>query len=166
MTSAAIVQQPMQGETMAKQTVVTRQGQAETLTVMGAAVRFLCGAEKTERAWSLMEVELPLRAGPPPHDHPWDEAYYVVAGEVRFQFDGREQLFKAGDFIYAPGGTLHGFQGASEEPARVIIFDAPAHAESFFRDVDREVKQMPGDLAKVPAIGERHQIHFRVPKAA
>jgi quercetin dioxygenase-like cupin family protein len=151
---------------MAKQTVVTKQGQAETLSVMGAAVRFLCGADQTERAWSLMEVELPLRAGPPPHDHPWDEAYYVVAGEVRFQLDGREQLFTAGDFIYAPGGTVHGFQGASEQPARVIIFDAPAHAESFFRDVDREVKQLPGDLAKVPAIGERHHIRFRAPKTA
>lgn len=151
---------------MAKQTVVTKQGQAETLKVMGAAVRFLCGADKTDHAWSLMEVELPERAGPPPHNHPWDEAYYIVQGEVRFQLDGREQLFQAGDFIYAPGGTVHGFQGASARPARVIIFDAPAHAESFFREVDREVKEVPRDLSKVPAIGERHQIHFRAPKAA
>ena len=151
---------------MAKQTVVTKQGEAETLTVMGAAVRFLCGADKTDHAWSLMEVELPERAGPPPHHHPWDEAYYIVEGEVRFQLDGREQSFKAGDFIYAPGGTVHGFQGASARPARVIIFDAPAHAESFFREVDREVKEMPRDLSKVPAIGERHQINFGAPKAA
>lgn len=151
---------------MAKQTVVTKQGEAETLTVMGAAVRFLCNAEKTDHAWSLMEVELPERAGPPPHNHPWDEAYYIVEGEVRFQLDGRDQLFKAGDFIYAPGGTVHGFQGASSRPARVIIFDAPAHAESFFREVDREVKEMPRDLSKVPAIGERHQINFRAAKAA
>jgi len=145
---------------MAKQAMVMRRGEAEELRVMGAAVRFLCGADKTDRSWSLMEVEVPERAGPPPHDHPWDEAYYVVAGEVRFQLDGREQVFSAGDFIFAPGGTVHGFQGASAKPARLIIFDAPAHAESFFRDVDREVRDLPRDLAKVPQIGDRHQIHF------
>jgi len=151
---------------MSKESVVVRHGEAEELRVMGAAVKFLCAADKTDNAWSLMEVELPERAGPPPHEHPWDEAYYVVEGEVRFVLGGREQLVKAGDFLYAPGGTVHGFQGASARPARMIIFDAPAHAESFFRDVDREVKEMPRDLGKVLDIGKRHQINFRAPKAA
>jgi quercetin dioxygenase-like cupin family protein len=145
---------------MSKQTVVMRQGEGEALSVMGAGVRFLCPAEKTGRSWSMMEVTLPRHAGPPSHEHPWDEAYYVVEGEVRFGMGGREVLAKAGDFLYAPGGTLHSFQGASERPARVLIFDAPAHAESFFREVDREVKEMPRDLAKVPEIGQRHQIRF------
>jgi quercetin dioxygenase-like cupin family protein len=145
---------------MSKQSVVMRQGEGEALSVMGAAVRFLCPADKTGMSWSMMEVTLPRHAGPPTHEHPWDEAYYVVEGEVRFGMDGREVLAKPGDFLYAPGGTLHSFQGASDRPARVLIFDAPAHAESFFRDVDREVKEMPRDLAKVPEIGQRHQIRF------
>jgi quercetin dioxygenase-like cupin family protein len=145
---------------MSKQSVVMRQGEGEALSVMGAAVRFLFPADKTGMSWSMMEVTLPKHAGPPSHDHPWDEAYYVIEGEVRFGMDGREVLAKAGDFLYAPGGTLHSFQGASDRPARVLIFDAPAHAESFFRDVDREVKEMPRDLAKVPEIGQRHQIRF------
>lgn len=144
---------------MGKQQVMVRRGEAESLRVMGADVRFLCTAERTDKAWSLMEVGIPRDAGPPPHTHPWDEAYYVVAGEIRFLIDGREQMVRAGDFIYAPGGTLHGFSGASDEPARMLIFDAPAHAESFFREVDREVKG-PADMAKVPLIGSRHQIDF------
>jgi quercetin dioxygenase-like cupin family protein len=96
-----------------------------------------------------MEVVLPKDQGPPPHDHPWDEAYFVIAGTVRFLI------------VYAPGGTLHSFKGAGDEPARVLVFDAPAAAEGFFRDVDREVKAFPGDLAKLPEIGLRHQLHFR-----
>ncbi len=140
--------------------VVVKGGAGEALRVMGTRVKFLCTADKTDRAWSLMEVALPLHAGPPPHRHPWDEAYYVVSGRVRFTLDGREQLFKAGDFVYAPANTPHGFQGESERPARVLIFDAPAHAESFFREMDREVRDIPADLHKVPAIGERHDIHF------
>jgi uncharacterized RmlC-like cupin family protein len=71
----------------------------------------------------------------------------------------------SGDFLYVPGGTVHGFRGASETPARMLIFDAPAHAEGFFRDVEREVTEMPRDLAKVPVIGQRHGIEFLPPPA-
>jgi quercetin dioxygenase-like cupin family protein len=147
---------------MDRQQMVVRSGEGEALRVMGAGVKFLCTADRTDRQWSLMEVELPEGAGPPPHAHPWDEAYYVLAGEVAFSLAGAEQRVRAGDFIYAPAGTLHGFSGASQAPARMIIFDAPAHAESFFREVDREVKG-PADLPKVPAIGRRHQIAFQAP---
>jgi quercetin dioxygenase-like cupin family protein len=145
---------------MEKQAVVVRRHEGEALKVMGAGVRFVCPAEKTGKSWSMMEVTVPRHAGPTSHHHPWDEAYYIVEGEVRFGMDGREVLAKAGDFLYAPGGTVHSFQGASDNPARVLIFDAPAHAESFFRDMDREVKEMPRDMPKALEIGERHQIHF------
>ena len=145
---------------MSKEAVITKKGEGEVLSVLGAGVRFLCEAAKTDRNFSLMEVTLPKDQGPPRHDHPWDEAYYVVDGKVRFSIDGRDELVSAGEFVYAPGGTVHAFQGASSKPARMIIFDAPAHAESFFKDVDREIKDYPKDMAKMPAIGERHDIHF------
>lgn len=145
---------------MSKQVVVMKQGEGETLEVLGTRVRFLCAAAKTGHAWSLMELAIPKHGGPPPHDHPWDEAYYVIEGQVRFSVAGQEQIVKAGEFLYAPAGTLHGFQGFSEVPARMLIFDCPGHAESFFRDVDHEVKG-PSDMDKVLEIGERNQIHFQ-----
>jgi len=145
---------------MSKQLVFIKQGAGETLEVLGARVKFLCAADKTDHAWSLMEVLVPRHSGPQPHHHPWDEAYYVIAGQVRFSVDGKEMIVKDGEFLYAPAGTVHGFEGNSENPARMLIFDSPAHAEAFFRDVDREVKG-PEDMAKVPAIGERNQIHFQ-----
>jgi quercetin dioxygenase-like cupin family protein len=147
---------------MARKVLTMRHGEGESLRVMGADVKFLCTADSTDRTWSLMEVTLPPDAGPPPHTHPWDEAYYVIEGEVRFSLEGQERVVRGGDFIYAPGGTLHGFQGVSRPAARVLIFDAPAHAESFFREVEREVKG-PQDMAKVPEIGLRHQIDFARP---
>ena len=59
---------------MGKQLVIMREREGESLTVMGAGVKFLCTGDKTDGAWSLMEVALPRDAGPPPHFHPWDEA--------------------------------------------------------------------------------------------
>jgi quercetin dioxygenase-like cupin family protein len=145
---------------MEKRAMVVKSGRAPALQVLGAQCRFLCEASDTGNAWSLMEVQLPRDAGPPPHTHAWDEAYYVVDGVVRFNLGGESQLVSAGDFIYAPAHQLHGFSGASDQPARMLVFDAPAHAGAFFKEVDSVVKDLPEDLAKVPEIGARHGIHF------
>jgi quercetin dioxygenase-like cupin family protein len=145
---------------VSKTRVVVKSGEGERLNVLGTGLRFLCSADKTDRAWSLMEVEVPESAGAPPHQHPWDEAYYVLEGSITFVVNGKEQTLAAGDFVYLPGGTLHGFRGASPRPARTLIFDAPAHAESFFRELEREVKDLPRDLSKLPHIAERHQIRM------
>ena len=132
----------------------------EPLHVLGTEVRFLCDAQATRGVWSLMEVTLPRDSGPPPHTHSWDEAYFISEGKVEFTLG--EQAFTAvpGDFILAPGGVPHGFRGISDRPARVLIFDTPAHAGAFFRRVDAEVESLPRDLPKVLEIGESTGIFF------
>jgi quercetin dioxygenase-like cupin family protein len=163
MTSAASLQSSLTGETAVAGISIVRKFEGEQLKAMGVGVRFVCRGEQTRSAWSLMECVIPRDHGPPPHEHPWDEAYYVIEGAARFMVAGKELLARAGDFIYAPAGTVHAFQGAGEQPARVLIFDAPAAAEGFFRDAAAEVREMPQDLRKVPAIGQRHRIRFLVP---
>lgn len=145
---------------MGKEAVVVPQGGAETLEVMGARVSFLCPAKATGQGWSLIEVTAPKDSGPPPHEHPWDEAYYVLEGSARFQVGDRRLVVHQGDFLYAPGGTVHAFQGASDTPARLLIFDAPAAAEAFFRDAAAEIRELPRDLQKVPELGARHGVRF------
>jgi quercetin dioxygenase-like cupin family protein len=110
-----------------------------------------------------MECRAPRDVGPPPHQHDWEEAYYVLEGEVRFSLDGQVRVVKAGGFVHIPQGVVHGFSGASERPARMLILDIPAHTEGFFRDVEREVRELPRDLSKVPEIGDRHGIRFLRP---
>ena len=110
-----------------------------------------------------MEVTLPLNSGPPPHTHEWSEAYFVVEGDVEFLVKGERFEATAGDFVHTPGGTLHAFSGKSQRPARVLIFDSPAHAGAFFKRVDREVGELPRDLQKVISIGEDTGIHFAAP---
>ena len=111
---------------MNKEAITVKNGEGDVLSVLGTKVRFLLEAARTDHSFSLMEGELPKDQGPPPHDHPWDEAYYIIDGDVWFMVDDKEQVYSAGDFIYAPGGTLHSFRGAGEKPARVLVFDAPA----------------------------------------
>jgi len=145
---------------MKTQPMVVSSRDVQPLKVLGGEVRFLCEGANTKSAWSIMEATLAEGAGPPPHHHAWDEGYFVTAGKVEFIVDGKTFTVAAGDFVYTPGGTSHGFRGVSKEPARLLILDVPAHAETFFKRVDREVKEMPRDLPKVLAIGEDTGIHF------
>lgn len=150
---------------MSKPLVLPR-NPADALNVLGADVRFLCEAEHTAQAFSLMEVMLPLDAGPPPHHHDWDEAYYIADGHVRFVVGEEVREVGAGDFVYAPAGTVHGFTGLSPSPARVLVLDVPASASGFFRQVHREIPPGSADMARVPEIGRQHGIHFLPPPGA
>lgn len=139
---------------------IVKAGERAPLNVLGMPLRFLCDSRETGGAWSLFEEQVPHGMGPPPHKHDWDEAYYILDGEVDFEIDGQLVKSRGGDFNYLPRNTVHAFKGGSVSPARVLIFAAPAHASEFFEEVNREVRTLPEDLAKVPEIGERHGIHF------
>lgn len=148
---------------MQSQPTIVNSQRVAALEVLGAQVRFLCEGHETSQAWSLMHVTLPLDAGPPPHRHQWAEAYFVTAGEVAFSVGERHFVAGVGDFVHAPAGVVHALSGASQQPAQLLIFDAPAHAGAFFKRVDREVGEMPRDLPKVLAIGAQTGVEFMPP---
>jgi mannose-6-phosphate isomerase-like protein (cupin superfamily) len=139
---------------------IVRAAERPALQILGMPLTMLCEARETGGAWSLFEEEVPFGMGPPPHRHDWDEAYYILDGEIDFEIDGEPLKSRAGDFNYLPRNTIHGFRGASASPARVLIFAAPAHGSEFFEELSREVKSVPQDLGKIPDIGQRHGIEF------
>ena len=148
---------------MPQQTKTVRRREGEELHVLGVDLRFLCGPQDTHGTWSLMELLIPRDAGPPAHFHDWAEAYYLISGEVEFEINGECSRVGPGDFIYAPGGTVHAFRGVSDEPARMLIIDAPAHAVGFFKQVDRDVEELARDGHKIPTIGAAHGVNFLAP---
>jgi mannose-6-phosphate isomerase-like protein (cupin superfamily) len=141
-------------------------GERPALNVLGMPLTMLCEAGETGGAWSLFEEEVPIGMGPPPHRHDWDEAYYILGGEVDFTINGEPVRSGPGDFNYLPRGTVHGFKGASESPARVLIFAAPAHGSEFFHELSREIRSLPEDGPKISEIGGRHGIQFMPPVEA
>ena len=142
---------------------IVKSGQRQALNILGMPLTMLCEASETGGSWSLFEEIVPFGMGPPPHRHDWDEAYYILEGEVDFEVDGEAVRSARGDFNYLPRNTVHGFKGASETPARVLIFAAPAHGSDFFRELNDQVRSLPEDGSKIPEIGEQHGIHFMPP---
>jgi quercetin dioxygenase-like cupin family protein len=142
---------------MNKQPLVLKRGDGETLEALGSRITFL---SRAPGAWSLMQVTAPPDVGPPPHEHDFDEAYFLLSGSLRFTVAGEELALGAGDFVHVPGGVAHGFKGGSDGVAQLLIFQAPGDADEFFRAVARELTNMPADMRRVPEIAARHGIRM------
>ena len=72
-----------------------------------------------------------------PHDHPLEEAYLIVEGEVDATFDGETFRMRPGDIAWAGVGCVHSF-AAVGAPVRWLETQAPQmpprHAYRFARD--------------------------------
>jgi quercetin dioxygenase-like cupin family protein len=94
------------------------------------------GAETEGRLAIYGFVTPPATAGPPLHLHrAWDEAFFVLEGEMTFLIDGREHLAPAGSFVFVPRGILHTFWNASDAPAKQLTVFTPAGIEDYFEAV-------------------------------
>jgi quercetin dioxygenase-like cupin family protein len=59
------------------------------------------------------------------HDHPFEEAYVFLAGEVEAEFDGQHYTFRPGDVAFAGVGSVHGFYNTGTERVRWLETQAP-----------------------------------------
>jgi quercetin dioxygenase-like cupin family protein len=61
-----------------------------------------------------------------PHVHSYEEAIYVLEGEVAVQIDGRAYLLVPGDYAFFPVGAVHAFENLSTtSPARWMDVVSP-----------------------------------------
>jgi quercetin dioxygenase-like cupin family protein len=83
----------------------------------------------------MVQYEPDGRAGP--HDHPLEEAYLILDGEVDATFDGEAVRLRPGDIAWAGVGCIHSF-AATGAPVRWLETQSPQmparHAYRFRRD--------------------------------
>ncbi|HXF57940.1 MAG TPA: cupin domain-containing protein [Actinomycetota bacterium] len=91
----------------------------------------------------MVQYEPGGRAGA--HDHPFEETYLILEGQVEATFDGASYLLEAGDLAWAGVGCVHGFHNPGPGRVRWLETQAPQpparHSYRFVRDWDylREV---------------------------
>jgi quercetin dioxygenase-like cupin family protein len=59
------------------------------------------------------------------HDHPFEEAYFFLAGEIEADVAGEHLVLHAGDILFAGVGTVHGFYNTGNGRVRWIETQAP-----------------------------------------
>jgi quercetin dioxygenase-like cupin family protein len=130
-------------------------GPGEGATIEGPAggpLTFKVRGEQTGGSLTAFENVIAPGDGPPLHSHAnEDEAWYVIAGTLRFRLGDTHAEAPAGSFVFVPRGTPHAFTNAGEDPARILVLFTPSGMERFF---DRFAALPAFDPRAFAAIGE------------
>jgi quercetin dioxygenase-like cupin family protein len=101
----------------AQPSVVSPQDRTRSLSVVGEHTTALASAAQTG-SYEIFYQAGPEGSGPRPHSHAWDEAFYVMRGEVAFGAGDRESLAAMSTLVQGPDGTTHWFRYGREAEVR------------------------------------------------
>ena len=90
----------------------------------------LLRSEETVGHVSVTEIVVPPHsAGPPLHTHDFDEAFYMLEGELIFQVDDALVTKGAGELSFAARNVPHALANHSDTPACYVLVCTPAGFE-------------------------------------
>ena len=92
------------------------------------------------------------------HSHDWDEAFYVLCGEIKFVCAGKAYVCLPGTLVHVPGGTVHGFQYGTGGGQMLEITGANARSAQMFAAVDQASLAGPPDIPKLLHVLEQNGV--------
>ena len=93
----------------------------------------LLRSEESDGVVSVVDNTVPANwPGPYLHRHDFDEAFYVLEGELTFQVEDAVVTKRAGELAFAPRGVAHTLANHSDAPARYVLVCTPAGFERYF----------------------------------
>ena len=107
----------------------------------GISVKMLVDAVFGADHVTMFTVDYEIGGAAQAHDHPFEEAYVFLAGEVEAEIDGEHYVFRPGDVAFAGVGSVHGFYNTGSERVRWLETQAPQpptrHSYRWVRDWER-----------------------------
>lgn len=95
------------------------------LAYSGISVRMLVDRGFGADHVTMFTVDYEVGGAAQAHDHPFEEAYVFLDGEIEGELDGRHYTLRAGDIVFAGVGSVHGFYNTSPGRVRWIETQAP-----------------------------------------
>ncbi len=140
--------------------VVTPELAPRPLNVVGEHITILASGAQTH-GYEIFRQAGPEGSGPPPHNHPWDESFYVVKGDIAFGIGEKQMIARPGTLVHLPAGTTHWFRFGSGG-AEMLSMTSRLGASKLFADLAREVSPVKPDIAQLAEVGDRHKVKFAV----
>ena len=133
---------PVPPDDLTRKLTVARPDEDQSLPhigLVGDTYTILVAGQDTAGKYTLIDMHVPPKGGPPPHRHDFEEMFSVLEGEVLATFRGETMTVKAGETINIPANAPHAFTNATGEPARLLCLCAPAGQDEFFTLVGQPV---------------------------
>lgn len=134
--------------------IVSRETAPRTLDVVGEKITVLASGAQTG-SYEIFLQAGPEGSGPPPHNHPWDESFYAIKGNIAFGIGSDEMIAAPGTLVHLPAGTTHWFRftaGGGE----MVSMTSREGASHMFADFDREIAPEAPDLQKLVTLGAQY----------
>ena len=148
---------------MSSPLIVTTAEAPAPLEVIGERITVLASGAQTG-SYEIFHQAGPEGSGPPPHSHPWDEAFYVLDGDIAFGIDDQNLVAAPGTLVHLPAGTTHWFRFGSGGGV-MISMTSRAGAAEFFSQVAREISPENPDLGVLIGIATSNQLNIPIPTA-
>ena len=108
-------------------------------SMLNLRTNVLLRSEETGGHVSVIEIVVPPHsAGPPLHTHDFDEAFYLLEGELIFQVEEALVTKGAGELVFAPRNVAHALANHSDAPARYLLTCTPAGFERHWARIAAE----------------------------
>ena len=134
------------------------------LKMVGEEITVLASGEQTG-SYEIFRQNGSEGSGPPPHSHPWDEAFYVIEGQVHFGVgDDQDLIAEPGTLVHIPGDTTHWFRFGPVGGAMISI-TSRVGASAFFTQVDAEISPTNPDFGALIGVAAAHGLDVPVPSA-
>jgi quercetin dioxygenase-like cupin family protein len=95
------------------------------LAYSGISVKMLVDRVFGADLLTMFTVDYEIGGSAQQHDHPFEETYFFLAGEVEAELDGETHTLRPGDVVFAGVGSVHGFYNTGTERVRWIETQAP-----------------------------------------
>lgn len=112
------------------------EGRIEAGGLKGVFLKWLIDEKFGARHHRLLFIEYLPGVAIGLHDHTYEEAYFILSGEVEATMDGKQYQARAGDVLWTGVGCVHAFANKGREPVRWLETFAPQPPqENVFRFV-------------------------------
>lgn len=95
------------------------------LAYSGITVKMLIDERLGAALHTMFMVEYQPGGVAHPHDHPLEEAYYILDGEIVAEADGERFTLGVGDFLWTGGGCVHAFYNETDTTVRWLETSSP-----------------------------------------
>ncbi|MDZ7964930.1 MAG: cupin domain-containing protein [Nostoc sp. DedSLP03] len=148
----------MQSATVRKPTIIAS-GEGNQFSVIGAQFTTKVTGEETNQAWTIYEITDTEENGPPLHTHPWEEAFYILEGELDIQIGTETILASPGFFVNIPHNAAHGFKIRSAT-AKFLVLISPKGAKNFYEEMGQVADSPSLNMEKVQPVLNKYGLQF------